>query len=56
MTFNHVIQGDDCPECHAEDTFLEYGPVENCSCHIHPPCSACVNNPLVCPTCGWEDD
>ena len=27
-------------------------PVENCSCHLTAPCGACVNNPIVCDTCG----
>lgn len=31
-----------------------FGPVENCSCHISPPCGWCENNPLVCDTCGAE--
>lgn len=26
--------------------------VENCSCHISPPCSACETNELVCSVCG----
>lgn len=26
----------------------------SCSCHIHPPCSHCVNDPHFCPKCGWE--
>lgn len=25
-----------------------------CSCHINPPCSACVTAPLVCDTCKTE--
>lgn len=29
-------------------------PVENCSCHISPPCSACTNPREYCPECGWE--
>lgn len=33
---------------------LGFQPVENCSCHINPPCDACVNNPLVCLECGRE--
>jgi hypothetical protein len=28
--------------------------VENCSCHISPPCSACVEAPFECKVCGWE--
>lgn len=35
---------------------LEYPRVENCACHINPPCSACVDNQLVCPACDWEAD
>lgn len=33
---------------------LEIKPPENCSCHIAPPCGACVNAPLHCPECHWE--
>lgn len=48
-------EGDQCPECH--DGLLGFGPPVNCSCHLgYPPCSACVNNPLVCLKCGWEVD
>lgn len=36
------------------DGDMGYHPVENCSCHINPPCSACVDNPLVCLKCGVE--
>lgn len=31
---------------------MEYPPVENCACHIAPPCSACVDNELECNVCG----
>lgn len=31
---------------------MGYGPVENCSCHINPPCGWCEANPLTCDTCG----
>ncbi len=41
---------DDCPECTIGRMRLE--PVKNCSCHISPPCSARVENPLVCDNCG----
>lgn len=32
--------------------------VENCSCHISPPCGQCTSVGLTCPKCGWrsEDD
>ena len=48
-----IEEGGKCPEC---DGTLEYLPVENCRCHISPPCSSCVNNPLTCNQCGWEED
>lgn len=44
-------EGDTCPKCGGE---LGYDRVNNCSCHINPPCSQCVNNPLVCLKCGYE--
>lgn len=47
-------EGDICPECHKG--VLEYSPVENCSCHINPPCSACTDRFLLCPDCNFEPD
>jgi len=46
-------EGMDCPiaDCSGR---LGFHPPENCSCHLHPPCDACVNNPLVCLVCGWQ--
>ena len=35
---------------------LHIPPVENCSCHINPPCAACTDNLLACPECGWEEE
>lgn len=35
---------------------LHYGPVDNCLCHISPPCSECVTNPLSCPECSWQSE
>ena len=46
-------EGDKCPDC---DGLLGYGIPENCSCHINPPCNACVENPLKCFSCGWEQE
>lgn len=46
-------EGGDCPTgCGGA---MEYLPVEVCSCWISPPCSACVDNPLTCDTCGYEE-
>lgn len=44
-------EGQDCPEC--EDGVLEWNrrDGESCSCHINPPCSACVDSILTCTHC-----
>lgn len=34
---------------------IELHPVENCSCHIAPPCSACTAPRNFCRECGWEE-
>jgi hypothetical protein len=52
----YLEEGDKCPQpgCNG---IMGYEPVENCSCHINPPCSRCEHNPLVCLECGnGEDD
>jgi hypothetical protein len=46
-------EGDLCP-VRACDGILEPKPVENCSCHINPPCPACEGQVLWCPECTWE--
>jgi len=28
--------------------------VENCSCHIHPPCGSCTEAREYCPECDWH--
>lgn len=48
-------EGDRCPS-RGCDGLLQYSKVENCSCHINPPCSACVSNSLECEICSWEPD
>lgn len=50
----YVEEGDVCP-CPGCDGRLAYEEVENCSCHRNPPCAACVDNPLRCPVCRWEE-
>lgn len=44
---------DSCPDEECKGTMKEK-PSENCSCHINPPCSACMNAGLVCDKCGFE--
>lgn len=50
-------EGDRCPECKGRcpecKGTMGYEPVENCYCHINPPCSNCTDNPLVCLECGY---
>jgi hypothetical protein len=46
-------EGDNCPECDGTMVFPE---VENCSCHISPPCAACVSNSLTCDSCGYTEE
>jgi len=53
------IEGQDCPMLTAKDGqpcagTLQYADPENCSCHICPPCNACMDVPLVCTDCHWE--
>lgn len=45
-------EGDPCPYEDCKGT-MGYEPVKDCSCHICPPCSQCVDNPLRCMECGW---
>ena len=28
--------------------------IVDCSCHLHPPCHACLSQHEECPVCGWE--
>lgn len=46
-------EGDKCPVGSCSGT-LGYAEVENCTCHISPPCGSCTDNPLVCLVCGEE--
>lgn len=48
-----IEEGNKCadPECKG---LMGFRPVENCSCHINPPCGACTDNPLVCLECGLQ--
>jgi len=43
--------------CHRQSCtgVIERRPVENCSCHISPPCGACTAPANYCPVCGWEE-
>lgn len=47
-------EGEKCQNC--ESGVLEFTIVKSCSCHINPPCSACVDAPLKCNNCGFEEE
>lgn len=51
----HPSEGDPCPMegCIGH---LQFSEVENCSCHINPPCQQCVARVLECPECGWDEE
>ena len=48
-------EGDDC-HCENCSGKMGFEEVIGCYCHIAPPCSACVDNPLVCLECGFEEE
>ena len=60
MDFNGAMkksleEGDKCVHDDCNGVF-EYARQNQCSCHISPPCSACVDAPLVCNKCGHYSD
>lgn len=46
-------EGDICNRDCCEGV-IEIEAVENCSCHISPPCWAHENADMWCPECGWR--
>ena len=50
-----TVEGDICNRDGCNGV-LAYPPVENCSCHIDPPCGQCIGNLLTCPVCEWEEE
>lgn len=49
-----VYEGEVCNRLHCRG-IIDCHPVENCSCHICPPCGSCTAPRNYCPTCGWEE-
>lgn len=45
--------GDTCRRSGCTGVLAEQ-PVENCSCHISPPCAQCTEDRTFCPECGYE--
>ena len=54
MYAGYYEEGDKCPECC--EGILYYPPVQNCTCHINPPCSACTDRQLECDKCGYQPE
>lgn len=48
-----VEEGDKC-QTEGCDGEMEFGILENCSCHVNAPCSACVDQKLTCDKCYNE--
>lgn len=53
MTEHGSTEGEICGRGGCDGVIAEHE-VENCSCHISPPCSACTTPREFCPACGWE--
>lgn len=34
---------------------IKHRPVENCSCHINPPCGSCTDPRAYCEECDWDE-
>lgn len=53
-----MLYGEEGTSCRNSDCtgYYKYEPVENCSCHINPPCSNCVDNETACSICGMSWD
>lgn len=48
-----VEEGDKCPY-HDCGGIIELARSGDCTCHIAPPCGACVDSYLRCPRCGAD--
>lgn len=48
-------EGDTCNRDGCEGV-MWLPPVKDCSCHISPPCSQCVDNQPICNECGANPD
>lgn len=48
---NQHEEGQRCPQC--KEGSLQFTIAGACSCHISPPCQACVDSFLLCDTCYW---
>lgn len=55
MYAGYLEEGDTCggKNCSGK---MEFPQVENCSCHINPPCHSCTSVKLTCDKCGFQPD
>ena len=53
MTTFGNLEGEVCWRDGCQGVIKEHK-VENCSCHINPPCGACTTPREYCLECGWE--
>jgi len=52
MYAGYLEEGDRCQERGCKGKMF-FPPVDNCSCHVSPPCTACTTNRLICNECGF---
>lgn len=55
MEEEDMKEGDTCRNTSCTGR-MGFEKVDDCRCHINPPCSRCVDNPLVCLLCGQRAD
>lgn len=48
-----IYEGDICQRDGCKGVIAMH-PVENCSCHISPPCGSCTKPAEYCPECDWQ--
>lgn len=54
---NHgICEGERCNRNGCHGRIELHRTSDCCSCHIHPPCSYCVNAIAYCNICGFEED
>lgn len=53
MSVHGIEEGEVCNRDGCKGV-IELEEHKGCSCHISPPCSACVDRDVFCPMCGWE--
>ena len=52
---DRVNEGDACRD-HSCIGFYTFPEIENCTCHISPPCGACLDAQLICTDCKMTQD